>query len=90
MGHLDHSKWFPLPLPIVGMETVGRPMRGVLRKPWLFVELFVHRCCGLCVLVVFGAEVALVCGWLYITNSPWLHLASVLEIVLDTLICEGS
>ena len=36
------------------------------------------RCCGLCVLAVFGAEVALLCRWLSITNSPWLQLASVL------------
>jgi len=40
--------------------------------------LFVPRCCGLCVLAVFGVEVALFCGRLSITNSPWLQLASVL------------
>ena len=76
MGHSVHSERFFLPLPTVGMETVGRPMLGVLRRPWLFVGLFVLRCYGLCVLVVFGAEVALVCGWFSITNSPRLQFAS--------------
>jgi len=37
--------------------------------------LFVPMCCGLCVLAVFGAEVALFCGWLSVTNSPWLQVA---------------
>ena len=76
MGHWVHSEWFHFPLPTVGMETVGRPMLGVLRRPCLFVGLFVPRCCGVCVLVLFGVEDALVCGWISITNSPRLQLAS--------------
>jgi len=57
---------------------VGRPMQGVLRRTWLFVWLFVPRCCGYCVWAVFGVEVVLFCDWLSITSIPWLQLTSVL------------
>jgi hypothetical protein len=56
----------------------GRPMWGVLRRPWLFFFFFVPRCCDLFVLAVFGAEVALFYEWLSTANSPWLQLASVI------------
>jgi hypothetical protein len=58
--------------------TVGRPMRGVLQRPWLFAGVFVPMCYGLCVLAELGAEVGLFCGWLSITSSPWLQWTSVL------------
>ena len=60
------------------MQTVERPMRDVPRRPWLFVYLFLPRCCYLFVLTVCGALVALFYGWLSTANSPWRQLASVL------------
>jgi len=60
------------------METVGRPMQGVLRRPWLFVCLFLLRFCGYCVLEIFVIEVVLFFEWLCITSIPWFQLASVL------------
>jgi hypothetical protein len=35
VGHLIRFVWFLLPMLLVGMEMVGRTMRGVLQKPWL-------------------------------------------------------